>query len=265
MYATGPIQGLLHQVEDYVQYRVRIGEQDLPLNDHLSQTLRIRFLSAKSCIACGRKINKTYNNGYCFPCFRDLAENDLCIVKPAMCHFHLGTCRDSQFGERHCMIPHYVYLAVSSEVKVGLTRKGNHLKRWVDQGAVRALPVAELPTRKMAGELELHLSRYLPDKTNWRKMLKGEWAEVDLYQLREQVQEWLGERYMPYFLPDEQVVTIQYPVPEVVPSLKSIQLDKQQEMEDRLLGIKGQYLILENGVLNIRKHAGYHVELELSS
>ncbi|WP_153944945.1 DUF2797 domain-containing protein, partial [Acinetobacter baumannii] len=70
----------------------------------------------------------------------------------------------------HCMIPHYVYLALSSGVKVGLTRKNNEKKRWVDQGAVRAIPIAEVPTRKMAGELEVYLTQYVADKTDWRKM-----------------------------------------------------------------------------------------------
>jgi len=262
MKVQGYIQGLHHQVWEPVQYFLQLDEQQVALNDWLDQELSLSFLHEKACIHCGRKVKKTYNNGYCYPCFRDLAENDLCIVKPHECHFHLGTCRDEAWAEVHCMTPHIVYLALSSDVKVGITRKGNSVKRWIDQGAIQAIPIAELPTRKMAGELEAHLSQYLPDKTNWRRMLAGELAEADLFAVRDQVREWVPEHFRSFLLDDGQLVEIMYPMLEQIQKIRPLNLDKQTQISGRLVGIKGQYLIFEHGVFHVKKHSGYKVAIE---
>src|SRR5579875_2619879 len=132
--------------------------------------MNLSFTGEKACIICGRKVKKLYQSGYCFPCVTTLAECDLCIVKPHECHFHKGTCRDESFAMTHCMIPHYVYLAFSSGFKVGLTRKGREFTRWIDQGASQAVLLAEVPTRKMAGEMEMAIAEHISDKTDWRKM-----------------------------------------------------------------------------------------------
>ncbi|MFM1653738.1 DUF2797 domain-containing protein [Brevibacillus sp. B_LB10_24] len=262
------INGLLHGlVHDYhgkdnpVEYYLKIEETKLPLNELLGEELTLTYLGEKNCIACGRKTNKTFNSGYCYPCFTKLPENDLCIVKPHECHFDQGTCRDASFGEAHCMIPHYVYLAMSSDVKVGLTRKHNELKRWVDQGAIRAIPIAELPTRRMAGELEFHLSQYLPDKTNWRKMLKGEVTEVDLLAIRDEVYSYFPEEFKPFRLREDEWVDITYPILDSLEKITSLSLDKQETVGGKLIGMKAQYLILDTGVFHTRKHAGYQIRV----
>lgn len=261
MNVTGMILGLKHQYEHPVQYAVDMKDENIELNPMIGETIRFSFTGKIQCIACGRVIKKTYNNGYCYPCFINLAENDLCIVKPHECHFHLGTCRDPQFGERHCMIPHYVYLAQSSDVKVGITRKNNELKRWIDQGAVRAVPIAEVPTRKIAGELEFALSQNLPDKTNWRKMLKGDFEPVDLIQIRDEVFTMFPDQFEEYKIHVEQVTEIHYPIIASITKLQSFTFDKEPIIEGKLIGIKGQYVLLENGVINMKKHAGYHVNI----
>ncbi len=219
------------------------------------------FLREIACRHCGRKVKKTYNNGYCYPCFTRLAENDLCIVKPHLCHYEQGTCRDADFARCHCFVPHYVYLAVSSGVKVGITRKENARRRWVDQGAVRAIPIAEVPNRRLAGELELQLSRHLPDKTNWRKMLAGEGADVDLLAVREAIRARLPEAFRPYWLSDEEVREISYPLVDTVGQLKAFSLDKSPAISGRLVGIKGQYLLFAHGVFHVKKHTGYKVRV----
>jgi len=260
----GTLKGLTHQYrmkEEPVDYYLQVQDEQLPLKEWLGQAITLTFLGQKHCIHCGRKTNKTFNNGYCYPCFTTLPENDLCIVKPHECHFDQGTCRDASFGESHCMIPHYVYLALSSDVKVGLTRKNNQLKRWVDQGAIRAIPIAELPTRRMAGELEVHLSQYLPDKTNWRKMLKGEIGEVDLFALREEVYSYFPEPFKPFQLREDEWVDITYPILESLDKIHSFSLDKQESISGKLIGVKAQYLILDSGVFHVRKHAGYQVSV----
>lgn len=262
---TGLLHGLTHTYHrnQPVDYYLELGEDRVPLNEFLGQDLTITYLGQKNCIECGRKTNKTFNSGYCYPCFTQLPQNDLCIVKPHECHYEHGTCRDNSFGEAYCMIPHYVYLAVSSDVKVGLTRKNNQLKRWVDQGAIRAIPIAELPTRRMAGELEVHLSQYLPDKTNWRKMLKGEADEVDLKALRDEVYGHFPEAFKPFQLREDEWVDITYPILETLAKITSHSLDKQESVGGKLLGVKAQYLIFDNGVFQVRKHAGYQVRITI--
>jgi hypothetical protein len=131
----------------------------------------------------------------------------------------------------------------------------------VDQGAVAAVPIAEVPTRKAAGELELHLSQYIADKTDWRKMLKNEVAERDLWQVREEIREKVPEMFLPYWLEETQMYRFTYPQLDRPEKMKSLGLDKQEEITGRLVGIKAQYLLLDHGVFHMRKHTGYKVTL----
>lgn len=260
----GYLSDLTHVFDHPVRYYLPLGELQLSLNERIGQAIEIRYLGEKSCTACGRVVNKLYNNGYCYPCFIKLAECDLCIVKPHECHHHLGTCRDGHFAETNCMTPHYVYLALSSNVKVGLTRKSRGKARWIDQGALRAIPIAEVPTRKLAGELEVKISQHIPDKTNWRKMLSGDVDDIDLLEVREQIRSIVPDEYQNYLLNTEDIYEFAYPVLETPEKIKSLSFDKQDAIGGRLLGIKGQYLILDHAVLNIKKHSGYKVEITFS-
>ncbi|RAL21848.1 DUF2797 domain-containing protein [Thermoflavimicrobium daqui] len=259
MEQIGYLEPLQHEPSTPVTYYLPVGNERVLLNEALGETIQLTFLGEKACRHCGRKIKKTYNNGYCYPCYTNLAENDLCIVKPELCHFHKGTCRDTAFGEKFCMQAHYVYLALSSEVKVGITRKPNALKRWIDQGAVAALPIMEVPSRKIAGELEVHLAQYIKDKTNWRKMLKNDIRDENLIEVRAQIVEKIPEEYHPYLLPINEPYTFNYPHLSVPDKITSLNLDKQAVITAKLMGIKAQYLIFDQGVLNIRKHTGYKV------
>lgn len=260
MTMIGFIQGFAHRYEEPVGYELMIGEEKVDMNPWIGKEIRIQYTGRITCIHCGRKVKKTYNSGSCYPCFTTRPDNDLCIVKPHECHFEKGTCRDEAFAQTHCMIPHTVYLAISSGVKVGITRKNNEKKRWVDQGAVRAIPLAEVPTRKMAGELEVILSQHVADKTNWRKMLKGDIDWVDLFALREELSQEIPFHFQPYLLQVEEWLDIVYPVTESLEKITAYNLDKQPLIEDRLIGIKGQYLIFSKGVLNIKKYAGYEAQ-----
>ncbi|WP_245838756.1 DUF2797 domain-containing protein [Marininema halotolerans] len=261
MEQLGSLRPLYHEFTSPVSYFFRTGEDRALLNDLVGETIRIEFKGEIHCIHCGRKVKKTYNSGSCYPCFRDLAENDLCIVKPELCHFHQGTCRDEDFGQSHCMQMHIVYLALSSEVKVGITRKTNQFKRWVDQGAVQALPIAEVPSRKLAGELEVELAQHISDKTNWRRMLKNEIAERDLTQVRAELFEQVPEHFHPYLIAEGEMHAITYPQLSAPEKITAWNLDKHPEISGKLIGIKGQYLIFDTGVFNVRKFAGYQVAL----
>jgi hypothetical protein len=243
--------------EEKVLYSLLLDDQEIPLNPLIGADMRLTFAQEKECVFCGRKVKKLFGGGSCWPCFQRLAINDLCQVKPTLCHYE--TCREPEWGDAHCMIPTYVYLAKSSDIKVGITR--NLPGRWMDQGAVEAVVIGLLPTRKMAGELELFLSGFVKDRTDWRKMLRGETAQTSLLEVRERLLPQIPDEYRAYLLPSEPVLYLNYPVQQVPERIAAHDLEKAPA-EGRLLGIKGSYLILDTGVLNVPKFAGFKVRLE---
>ncbi len=165
---------------DTVQYVLPIGENLLAMNEHIGETIKLSYKNEIHCISCGRKTNKSFAQGHCYPCFRRLASCDMCIMKPETCHFAEGTCREPEWGEANCFIPHYVYLANSSGIKVGITRGTQIPTRWMDQGAAQALPVFQVATRLQSGLLEVALKEFVSDRTDWRKMLKSDAEPQDL-------------------------------------------------------------------------------------
>ncbi|SFX18594.1 Protein of unknown function [Thermoactinomyces sp. DSM 45891] len=266
MKQTGTLAPLVHtwNQDQPIDYLLQLSGEEITLNNYLGTEITISFTGEIRCIHCDKRIKKTYGNGYCYPCFASLPQTDLCFVRPDRCHFHEGTCRDPEFGLAYCMTPHFVYLAISSGVKVGITRAGNETRRWIDQGAVSAVPIACAPTRKDAGEIEALLSNHLPDKTNWRRMLTSQGSDVDLTIVREEALGYIPELYHPFLLSDEEIRHFHYPQVEIPEKVKSINLLKQSDVTGNLLGVKGQYIILDQGVLQVRNHSGYYVSWEAS-
>ncbi len=253
-----------------VQYQLPIADELLPMNEHIGQTIKLNYQNEIHCVACGRKTNKSFAQGHCFPCFRSLASCDMCIMKPETCHFSEGTCREPAWGETNCFIPHYVYLANSSGIKVGITRGTQIPTRWIDQGAGQALPIFRVANRLQSGLLEVVLKQHVSDRTDWRKMLKFDAEPLDLKEIRDEllvkceseisnIRSEQGDAALEAI--DEDVVEIKFPVSEYPEKVKSLNFDKQPEIEGTLKGIKGQYLILDTGVLNIRKFSGYNIEV----
>lgn len=253
-------------------YRLITPEGPVLFNDLLNKDLRIHFHKEINCTNCNKKTAKSYSGGYCYPCSLKLAECDMCILRPETCHFEKGTCRDPEWGLKNCMIPHYVYLANSSGLKVGITRTSQIPTRWIDQGAIQALPILKVGTRYQSGVFEKLLSSEINDKTDWRKMLKGNQEEIDLSSMRDEFFELFGDDLDSLeskfgsehvsILENEEVVNIEYPVLTYPEKVTSMSLDKNEVVGGKLLGIKGQYLIFDVGVINIRSHTGYKVHLE---
>lgn len=269
----GNIRKMSAVLESPVQYQLPVGEELFPMNDAIGKQIQLEHLGEIHCVSCGRKTNKSFAQGHCYPCFRDLAECDLCIMKPETCHFDAGTCREPEWGQLHCMQPHFVYLANSSGVKVGITRGTQIPTRWIDQGAGEALPIFKVQTRYQSGLLEVALKQHVSDRTDWRKMLKAVPDPINLAEVRDdlaekcrrtiaELQQRFGKDAIQY-LSDETQVKIQYPVEQYPDKVKSLNFDKQPKIEGVLLGIKGQYLILDNGVLNIRKFSGYNISVQV--
>lgn len=253
-----------------IQYQLRLDDQSLDLNSLIGQTIKMNYVGDIHCSHCGRKSNKSYSQGFCYPCFKKLPQCDLCIMSPEKCHYHLGTCRDSKWGDDFCMQDHFVYLANSSALKVGITRGSQIPTRWCDQGASQGLPIFKVRNRLLSGLVETLFKKTLADKTNWRAMLKGEAADIDLLSIRDQLYidyaQGLKEIELEHgpgsitFLPEAEVITLEYPVLEYPTKITSFNFDKTPEIEGKLMGIKGQYLLLDKGVINLRKFSSYHIE-----
>ena len=258
---------------DPVSYTLPVGGESVALNPLLGNRIGIRFTGNIHCVACGRATAKSFNQGHCYACFRRLASCDGCIMSPQRCHYHLGTCREPGWGEANCMRPHVVYLANSSGVKVGITRESQVPTRWIDQGAVQALPIARVASRRMSGLVEVTIKEHVSDRTDWRRMLKGEPEAADLNasraalfaicdaKLKHLADE--HDRVEPELIADAKTSSFCYPVIEYPAKITAINLEKTPQAEGSLLGIKGQYLILDTGVLNIRKYGGYEVALTI--
>jgi len=269
----GNILKMKVQLSAPVQYQLPVDDALVDLNPHIGRKIRLDYQGEINCIACGRKTSKSYAQGYCYPCFISLAECDMCIVKPETCHYDAGTCRDPEWGQQHCMQPHFVYLANSSGLKVGITRGSQIPTRWIDQGASQAMPIFRVSSRYQSGLLEVAIKQHVSDRTDWRKMLKGDAEARDLAAVRDELtglcndqiselQKQFGDENI-QFLADEPVVEIQYPVEQYPEKVKSLNLDKTPLIEAVLLGIKGQYLIMDSGVINIRKYSGYKLDVDL--
>lgn len=270
---TGRLRKMPVEAGNPVTYTIAVGDTRIPLNELIGRPLRLNFDGVIRCIHCDRKTNKSFNQGFCYPCFRKLAACDSCIMSPEKCHYHLGTCREPEWGETHCMVEHVVYLANSSGLKVGITRGSQVPTRWIDQGAVDAIPMVRVATRYIAGLVEVACKAHVADRTNWRAMLKGDVPELDLAQERqrmlgliaadlEALRETHGQDSIRQV--DEQGLGLSYPVKVWPEKIKTHNLDKTPEVEGVLEGIKGQYLILDTGVINIRKFTGYEVRFRVT-
>lgn len=267
--ATGKLRKMKTELAEQVQYQLPLGETDLPMNQLLGQQLSLSYSGQINCIACDRKTNKSFSQGYCYPCFKRLAQCDSCIVSPEKCHYAAGTCREPEWGETHCMIEHIVYLANTSGLKVGITRHSQVPTRWMDQGATQAQPIFSVSSRLQSGLVETLFKDHVADKTSWQAMLKGDAEPQDLEEQRQRlmnqcagaVSELREEHGLQAIteLAGAETTEIRYPVLEHPLKVKSFNLDKTPDIEGTLMGIKGQYLIFDTGVINMRKYGGYHL------
>lgn len=267
----GNIAKMKTELNDTVEYRLPVGDDMVEMNTLLGTKLHLHYQGAINCVHCGRKTKKSFSQGFCYPCFSSLAQCDMCIMKPETCHYAAGTCREPEWAEQHCMQDHYVYLANSSGLKVGITRGTQIPTRWMDQGASQAIPIFRTRDRLQAGLVEVIIKAHANDRTDWRKMLKGEAEAMDLGAERDRLYKEIGKELADLlaehggdaatFLSAEKQVEIRYPVLEYPSKVSSFNFDKTPEVSGTLMGIKGQYLILDGGVINMRKFGGYEVSL----
>lgn len=248
-----------------VQYQLPLSDERIDMNELVGGELTLYYKGEIHCIHCGRKTKTSFSQGYCYPCFTSLPQTDSCILRPELCEAHKGISRDMKWSEQNCLQDHFVYLAVSSGLKVGVTRSSQIITRWIDQGAWKAIKLARTPNRHIAGTIEVELKKHMQDKTNWRNMLTDTIDRaVDLLKAKESAVEILPAAMQDYVTLDDEIQEFQYPVQYYPDKVRSINLDKDPLFSGKLIGIKGQYLIFEEGyVINIRKYGGYKLSLSV--
>ena len=267
----GHLRKMANEPGSPADYFLIMDEQRLHLNPWLGKKLQLNYRQRIHCIYCDRKTSKSFNQGYCYPCFQKLARCDRCVMSPERCHYEQGTCREPEWGEAFCMQDHIVYLANTSGIKVGITRVENVPYRWLDQGATQALPIYRVKSRFQSGLVEDLFKAHISDKTAWQSMLKGDNETVDLPAERERLTDMLAgeirdlqnrfgiDAIAP--IARQEAMMFSYPVLTYPAKVRSLNLDKALQVGGQLLGIKAQYLIFDTGVINIRKYSGYEVEL----
>lgn len=248
-----------------VRYALDIGDDILVMNELIGQNLNLTFTNKHICF-CGLEVESVYRANFCYACYFSKPEAGEAIFRPELSKAHLGEAdRDLEFEKRYQLQPHVVYLANSGGLKVGVTRARQKQTRWMDQGATHTIVLAETENRYQAGLIEVALKDHISDKTNWRKMLSNQFESVNLKAEKDKLANFLEPALKQYVSQDNTEYYFTYPVLDYPQKIKSVNLGTVKSAEGKLAGIKGQYLLFENGLaLNIRSHEGYVVELAVS-
>jgi len=263
MKITGGLLKMKTELKAPIHYHLPIGNELIDVNSLINKRIRLTYDNDIFCINCGAKTYKSFNQGMCYPCFQSSPLASECIIHPERCQAHLGIGRDMEWETKYHLTPQIVYLALTANAKVGITRKPQIPTRWIDQGAVQTVVLAEAPNRYLAGVIEVSLKAFIADKTHWQKMLKNQInPDVNLLELKKEMTQNLSPELRKYVV-DSELQDLSYPVLEYPEKVKSLSFDKLPVVEGILTGIKGQYLMFDYlNVLNVRKHQGYVVSLE---
>ena len=263
----GNLRKMQTELASPVQYTLNLGDNQIDMTNLVGTYFKMHFTGVINCVNCGRVTKKSFGQGFCYPCFRNAPQAAPCILRPELCEAHLGKGRDPEWEERNHNQPHVVYLAISSGIKVGITRETQVPYRWIDQGASKAVKIAVTENRYQAGMIEVALKEFASDKTPWQRMLKNEVAtDIDVIETKDLLIDKLDEEWMELVSDDDQITELEYPAIRFPQKVKSHKLDKEPTIEGKLEAVKGQYLLFEGGiVINIRKYGGYFVEVEVEA
>lgn len=264
MHLTGVLKKMLTEYSSPIQYYLELDNDYINVNQLIDKHIEIEF-QKHHCLTCSKN-KKIFRQGNCYDCFYKSANVGDWVIKPELSTAHLNIeDRDLDYEKSVQLQDHIVYLALSSNVKVGVTRKPQIPTRWIDQGASKAIAIVETPNRYLAGITEVALKNYVSDKTSWQKMLKNEIANIDLIKKKEELYKYIPKETKQYFLSNnEDIYTMDFPVLQYPTKIKSLRLDKTPVISGVLKGIKGQYLIFEdNSVFNVRNNEGNIVSIKI--
>ena len=264
MLFEGVLRKMRTEIGSPIQYFLVFENDFINMNQALNRQLKIEFIKYQ-CLGTG-KDEPIYRQGFCKSYFFESAAAGEWIMKPELSKAHLDIeDRDLEYEKRVQLQPHIVYLANSSNVKVGVTRKSQVPTRWIDQGAHEAIEIVEVPNRYLAGITEVALKAHVSDKTSWQKMLKNDIEDVDLIEWRQKLKSFVPQEVNDYFIESNSETHLEFPVLQYPEKVKSLNLEKIPSFSGTLKGIKGQYLIFEdNTVFNVRAHEGYYVGIDIN-
>ncbi|SFZ90859.1 Protein of unknown function [Flaviramulus basaltis] len=263
MFYQGVLTKMVTEFSQPIQYYLVFENDFINMNQLLDKNITIQFVKYQ-CLNC--KLDKPiYRQGFCKSCFFDIPQAADWIMRPELSTAHLDQeDRDLEYEKKVQLQPHIVYLANSSNVKVGVTRKSQVPTRWIDQGAHEAIEIVEVPNRYLAGITEVALKDYVSDKTNWRTMLKNEIVDENLVEWRERLKQYIPNEAKDYFIENNTETNLDFPVNKYPEKPKSLNIIKEQQYKGKLVGIKGQYLIFDDQtVFNIRANEGLVVNLSI--
>jgi len=262
---SGNLIKMRSEPENPVRYFLPLGDTEIEMNPLLGKQIRLKHNGVINCVNCSKRTTKSFGQGFCYNCFTTVPQADESVFRPELSKAHLGSARNMEWATEHDLIDHYVYLSVTSEIKVGVTRHHQLYTRWIDQGAVKAIKLAKTPNRQIAGIIEVFLKRFVGDKTHWQKMLKGEIdQEIDLISEKDRLSSLLPGELKQYANNDQLIYEFNYPGSVAMNKISSVGFDETPEIVGELSGIKGQYLLFVDGrVINIRKYSGYFIEFEI--
>lgn len=265
MLYKGNLLKMRTELTNPVSYYLPIGDNEIPMNELIGEEISLKHTGVINCISCGKRTLKSYSQGFCYNCMHTAPEADESVIRPELSKAHLGISRDMQWSQENDLIDHFVYLSITSELKVGVTRSNQLYTRWIDQGASEAIKLACTPNRHIAGIIEVFMKRYVADKTNWSKMLKGESdSTYDLVKEKERLTGFLPGELRKYIDTDTTITKINYPVIIAPQAISQVGFDDTNPIVGKITGIKGQYLIFGDGkVFNVRKYNGYFTEFDI--
>lgn len=261
MQYTGVLKKMTTEHLDTIQYYLDMKSDFLHLNSILNKDIELHF-ETYECLHCGLE-KEIYRQGFCKSCFFETPTAGDWIMRPELSKAHLDEeDRDLEYEKRVQLQPHIVYLANSSNVKVGVTRKTQVPTRWIDQGAHEAIEIVEVPNRYLAGITEVALKEHVADKTNWRKMLKNDIEDENLVTWRERLKAFIPDEAKEYFIENNSETNLNFPVEKYPEKPKSLNIKKEKTYKGKLVGVKGQYLIFEDQtVFNVRANEGLVVKI----
>ncbi|WP_276167992.1 DUF2797 domain-containing protein [Zobellia alginiliquefaciens] len=263
MQYEGVLRKMQTEIGNPIQYYMVFENDFLNVNQVLDKELEINFIKYQ-CLNCGRD-RPIYRQGFCKTCFFETPSAGDWIMRPELSTAHLDKeDRDLEYEKKAQLQPHIVYLANSSNIKVGVTRKSQIPTRWIDQGAHEAIEIVEVPNRYLAGITEVALKDHIGDKTNWRKMLTNNVEDENLEEWRNKLKQYIPAEASEYFITNNSETNLEFPVLKYPEKVKSLNLSKAPNYKGVLKGIKGQYFIFEdNTVFNVRGNEGYYVSLQI--
>ena len=263
MFYQGVLTKMQTELGEPIQYYLILENDFLNMNQLLDKTISMTFVKHQ-CLNCGLD-KPIYRQGFCRTCFFEIPQAADWIMRPELSKAHLGIeDRDLEYEKQVQLQPHVVYLANSSNVKVGVTRKSQVPTRWIDQGAHEAIEIVEVPNRYLAGVTEVALKEHVADKTNWRKMLKNDNEDENLVEWRERLKDYIPEEAKDYYIASNTETNMVFPVNKYPEKPKSLNLEKEGVYSGKLVGVKGQYLIFEDEtVFNVRSNEGLVVKFAI--